>query len=80
MFKIKAIYEAAYGITLDASSMPSSDVRTTIRSDIRRWITHWDLKRYDPTYTPAMTEEAVCFDPSEVDEGVMEDMYSELAA
>jgi hypothetical protein len=63
-YRIKAIYERAYD-TRVPNLPPEKDVRTTIRSDIRRWITLWDFHRHDPTYTPHVETEALAFDQSE---------------
>ncbi len=71
LFKVKAIYEEAYGVTVAGSLARKPGTSSTIRSEIRRWITNWDLQRYYPDYTPAMTEENVEFDSSEIGDHVM---------
>jgi hypothetical protein len=63
-YRIKGIYEQAYGIRVP-NLLPQKDVRTTIRSDIRRWITLWDFHRHDPTYIPQVEMEDLAFDQSE---------------
>ena len=65
-YRVKAIYEAAYDVTLPAHHDEWKDVRTSIRSEIRRWITLWDLHRYYPAYRPEMEMESVHFDPSAI--------------
>lgn len=63
-YRIKAIYERAYGVRVP-NLPPEKDVRTTIRSDIRRWITLWDFHRHDPSYIPEVETEALTFDTTE---------------
>ena len=69
-YRIKAIYEQAYGVSVPTLPSARTDVRTSIRADIRRWITLWDLYRYDPAYAPDVQEIAVEFDEREVPEDV----------
>jgi len=64
--RIKAIYEQAYGVTVPSMSAVSTDVTRTIRSQIRRWITEWDLQRYDPSYQPDIAAEEVKFSEEEI--------------
>lgn len=75
-YRVKNLYELAY-----AASVPALDVRpdrTSVRSEIRRWITLWDLRRYDPDYVPEVQEEALRFDPSEIsDETLIAAEYEE---
>lgn len=62
-YRIKSLYEQAYGARV--TDLPE-DARTSIRSEIRRWITHWDLQRYYPEYAPHLEAEEVEFDTSEI--------------
>lgn len=63
-YRVKALYETAYGAPVCAVDTRAD--RTSIRSEIRRWITLWDLQRYDPDYVPQIREEALRFDESEI--------------
>ena len=65
-YRVKGLYERAYGEIAPALSAVRTDVRTTIRSEIRRWITLWDLHRYYPDYAPQMQSEEVHFDTTEI--------------
>ncbi len=65
-YRVKAIYEEAYGQTVLALPESRRDVRTSIRSEIRRWITLWDLNRYYPSYQAEVAVESVHFDPSAI--------------
>jgi hypothetical protein len=65
-YRVKAIYEQAYGVTVPALPDARHDVRTSIRSEIRRWITLWDLHRYYPAYSPQVEEESLPFDQSAI--------------
>jgi hypothetical protein len=49
-YRIKAIYEQAYGVTVRLLPTPATDRDRSIRWKIRRWITEWDFLRYDPDY------------------------------
>ena len=61
MYRVREIYQTAYG---ELASLPDSrKLRTTIRSEIRRWITLWDLQRYYPNYKPVVEEDPMPFDP-----------------
>jgi hypothetical protein len=71
-YRIKAIYEQAYGISLPPLADERRDVRTTIRSEIRRWITGWDMRRYYPEYAPEVEENAVEFDTAEIPDEAIE--------
>ena len=69
-YRVKAIYEQAY--ERNVPNLPASrDVSTSIRSQIRRWITYWDLQRYDPKYRPDVEEGAVHFDESAIADDVL---------
>ncbi len=65
-YRIKAIYEQAYGIAVPTLPESHADVRTSIRSEIRGWITRWDLHRYYPEYRPDVEVEDVHFDPTKI--------------
>ncbi len=67
-YRLKSIYETAYQVSAPAIDPGRNDVRTTIRSEIRRWITLWDLHRSYPNYEPALIEEDVTFDTSQIDD------------
>ena len=71
-YRIKAIYEQAYGVTVPSLPSHAPDVRRSIRSEIRRWITEWDLMRYDPSYLSAVEEEDVTFSDTEIPDAEME--------
>ena len=63
-YRVKSLYETAYGVSVrEVDTRPD---RTSIRSEIRRWITLWDLQRYDPDYVPQIQEEVLRFDESEI--------------
>jgi hypothetical protein len=64
-YRVKAIYERAYGRAVPAVAA-GQDVRTSLRAEIRRWITCWDLMRYHPGYCPRLQSEAVTFDEREI--------------
>jgi len=73
-YRVKSIYEEAYGVTVPAHNGAGRDVRTSIRAEIRRWITLWDLHRYDPSYRPDVEMGDVRFDSSEIsDENIVGD-------
>ncbi|MBI5016774.1 MAG: DUF2791 family P-loop domain-containing protein [Deltaproteobacteria bacterium] len=76
-YRIKAIYEQAYGVSVPTLPAGRRDVRTSIRADIRRWITLWDLYRYDPAYAPDLQEDAVEFDAREVPDDLVLEAASE---
>ena len=71
LFNVKTIYEEAYGVSVTGSLARMAGSSDTIRSEIRRWITHWDLQRYNPDYTPAITEDNVSFDDSEIGDDIL---------
>jgi hypothetical protein len=71
-YRIKAIYEQAYGATVPALGSPAPDMHKSIRWKIRRWITEWDLLRYDPSYVPDVKEEEVVFSGAEIPDAEME--------
>lgn len=61
-YRIQSIYAEAYGIPAPPPPAARSDVRTSIRSEIRRWITLWDMQRYYPGYVPEVGVDPVTFD------------------
>jgi hypothetical protein len=65
-YRVKSIYEEAYGVTVPPLNGNGRDVRTSIRAEIRRWITLWDLHRYDPSYRPDVEMGDVHFDSSDI--------------
>ena len=71
-YRIKAIYEQAYGVTVPALPSPAPDVRRSIRWEIRRWITEWDLMRVDPSYRPDVREADILFRDDEIPDAEME--------
>lgn len=71
-YRIKAIYEQAYGVTVSSQAGRAPDVHTSIRAEIRRWITEWDLMRYDPSYATDVEEEEVRFSEKEIADTEME--------
>jgi len=63
-YRVQSLYELAYDVM--ASPLDVRLDRTSVRSEIRRWITLWDLHRYDPNYVPQVREEKLEFDHSEI--------------
>jgi len=63
-YRVKGLYETAYAVSV--GPVETRPDRTSIRSEIRRWITLWDLQRFDPDYVPQIQEEALRFDESEI--------------
>lgn len=65
-YRVKAIYEEAYGAP--APDLPDArrDVRISIRSEIRRWITLWDLHRFYPDYRADVAVDDIHFDPAAI--------------
>lgn len=79
-YRIKALYELAYGVRVPSLPKGGNDVRITIRSEIRRWITLWDLYRYYPDYMPRVEEESVAFDTAEISDANLADGSDEEPA
>ena len=80
-YRVKSIYEEAYGVQTIPIDAARLDVTTTIRSEIRRWITQWDLLRCYPDHSPNLVNEEMVFDKSEtVDESVIADDDSDTSA
>jgi hypothetical protein len=65
-YRVKAIYEAAYGVTVPLLGQTRTDVRTSVRSEMRRWITLWDLNRYYPDYRAEVSVEEIHFDATAI--------------
>jgi hypothetical protein len=65
-YRVKAIYEQAYGVPTPVLPELRGDVRTSIRSEIRRWITLWDLHRYYPSYQAEVAVEEVHLDATAI--------------
>jgi hypothetical protein len=65
-YRLKSIYEEAYGVPVQDFLARRSDIRISIRSEIRRWITLWDLHRYYPEYHANVAMDEVRFDSSEI--------------
>lgn len=70
-YRVKAIYERAYEMPAPYLPVEARVHSATVRSEIRRWITQWDLHRYNPDYAPSVVEEAIVHDTSEVAEDAM---------
>lgn len=71
LYRLKSLYQEAYGsINLPSLEDSPQRVRTTIRSEIRRWITLWDLHRYYPDYRVEVVEEALPTDTREMDDNL----------
>lgn len=72
-YRVKAIYEEAYG--LPVSDLPDArrDVRISIRSEIRRWITLWDLHRFYPDYQADVAVDEIHFDPAAISDDEIAD-------
>lgn len=68
-YRVKSIYEEAYGVQTLPLHNARLDVSTTIRSEIRRWITHWDLRRCYPDYSPDLVKDDIVFDTSVISDG-----------
>lgn len=64
-YRLKAIYEAAYGVAVPTLPEPRRDI-LGIRGEIRRWITLWDMHRYYPDYRAEVAEEELIFDATEI--------------
>ncbi len=63
-YRLQAIYEEAYGVTVPAASPRAA--RTSIRSELRRWITLWDLHRYYPDYQAEVETDSIHFDATQI--------------
>lgn len=79
-YRIQSIYEQAYRTQPPALAEKRQDVLTSVRSEIRRWITQWDLHRYYPEYAPQVEADAIQFDTSPIaDEALPPDDEEESA-
>jgi len=77
-YRVKSIYEEAYGESVRDFPAQRDDVRISIRSEIRRWITLWDLQRYYPDYGAHVDVEEMHFDPSMIaDSAIAPEDYAE---
>ena len=76
-YRVKALYEQAYNTSVPPLPRVRADVRTSIRSEIRRWITMWDLHRYYPDYMPHVETSSVEFDTSEISDQALAEAESE---
>ena len=57
--KVRTLYADAYGtLPMDQEGQTETFARQ-IRMSIRKWITIWDLQRYEPTYQPHIVSEAL---------------------
>jgi hypothetical protein len=65
-YRVKAIYDVAYETTVPLLREAHGDVRTSIRSEMRRWITLWDLNRYYPDYSAEVSVEEMHFDATSI--------------
>lgn len=68
---VKDLYSRAYDC--QPEDPPSTTDGTTVRSDIRRWITYWDLQRYysGDESAPEVTGEDVQFDTDEISDDML---------
>ncbi|MCW5933488.1 MAG: DUF2791 family P-loop domain-containing protein [Fimbriimonadia bacterium] len=74
LYRLKSLYQEAYtGNNLPSLEDSPHRVHTTIRSEIRRWITLWDLHRYYPDYRVEVVEEALPTDTREMDDTLLEE-------
>jgi hypothetical protein len=65
-YRIKALYEEAYQLSLPDFSDDYYDNTTPIRQRIRRWITQWDLHRFYPDQSPQVEIQEMRFDVSPI--------------
>ena len=70
-YRVKQIYEEAYNVTASLELAKRRDVRTSIRSEIRRWITLWDLQRYSPDYEAVLENDQILFDTADISDAEM---------
>lgn len=61
---VRELYRRAFEV--EPSRAPIRKGQTTVRSEIRRWITTWDLERHYPSYKPHVEAEPVIMDPTEI--------------
>lgn len=65
--KLRDLYERAYGVK--PRPQQARRDRTTTRSEIRRWITLWDLERHYPDYIADIQEDELARDTTEIEDG-----------
>ena len=68
-YRVKDLYKRAYAY--EPPEPPAADVATTVRSDIRRWITYWDLHRYYPAHQAAIDTTEMELDETEIADTVL---------
>ncbi len=68
---VLSLYERAYDVS--PAPLAIRRGRATVRSEIRRWITTWDLRRHYPAYNPTVETEEVKRDETEVPEGLTDE-------
>lgn len=66
LYRVKSVYERAYGVTVAPFTETRRDVRTSIRSELRRWITLWDIQRYYPNYQASVAVDDLHFDTTNI--------------
>jgi hypothetical protein len=66
--RVRCLYEDAYGEAVQPCPPPTGGRASSIsvRNEIRRWITTWDLHRYDSSYDASIEEEELGEDTSEI--------------
>lgn len=69
-YRVRELYQHAY--ECEVPEVPDLREATTIRSDIRSWITHWDLFRCDPAYQPKVVQEDIEFDTATYSDELLE--------
>ena len=65
-YRIKALYEEAYQLSVPDFSDDYYDNTTPIRQRIRRWTTQWDLHRFYPDLSTCVEVEEMRFDDSPI--------------
>lgn len=78
--RVQRLYERAYSVPVSPLPANPFGVRTSVRSEIRRWITQWDLARYYPDYAPQMVADEIDFDAAEISESELASEETEGAA
>ena len=59
---VRRIYGEAYDCQPNSGSFAKAAVDVRMRSEIKRWITEWDLRRIDPSYKPEIESEQLIVD------------------
>jgi len=67
--RVRDLYERAYGVS--TSDAKDSLTKTTIRADIRTWITYWDIDRYYGNQSDNLIVEQLEFDQREIGEEML---------